>query len=94
MSFADNKNPAYDHIDSKKAMGERHGTQAGDPPKAAKAFYELAIMKDPPLRCVVGTDAYARLGAKLESYGESRIFFEKLSNSTDVDGYKAPAQSQ
>jgi hypothetical protein len=22
-----------------------------DPPKAAKAFYELATMKDPPLRC-------------------------------------------
>jgi len=91
MAFAENKNPAYDHIDAKKTMGERHGTQAGDPPKAAKAFYELAVMKDPPLRCVVGTDAYARLGTKLETYGESRKKFEKLSNSTDVDGYKAPA---
>jgi hypothetical protein len=91
MAFAENKNPAYDHIDSKKTMGERHGTQAGDPPKAAIAFYELAVMKDPPLRCVVGTDAYARLGAKLETYGKNREKFEKLSNSTDVDGYKAPA---
>jgi NAD(P)-dependent dehydrogenase (short-subunit alcohol dehydrogenase family) len=45
MDFGENKNPAYDHIDSKKAMGERHGKQAGDPAKAAKAFYELAIMK-------------------------------------------------
>jgi hypothetical protein len=91
MAFAENKNPAYDHIDSKKQMSQRHGTQAGDPPKAAKAFYELAVMKDPPLRCIVGTDAYARLGTKLETYSENRKKFEKLSTSTDVDGYKAPA---
>ena len=61
-----------------------------DPSKAAKAFYELAVMKDPPLRCVVGTDAYARLGDKLEKYRANRERFEKLSNSTDVDGYKPP----
>jgi hypothetical protein len=91
MDFAENKNPAYDHIDAKKSMGQRHGSQAGDPPKAAKAFYELAIMKDPPLRIVIGTDAYARLGTKLETYTENRKKYEKLSNSTDVDGYKAPA---
>jgi hypothetical protein len=29
MAFAEEKNPAYDHIDAKKQMGERHGTQAG-----------------------------------------------------------------
>jgi hypothetical protein len=44
MDFGE-KNPAYDHLDSKKAMSARHGKQAGDPVKAAKAFYELAIMK-------------------------------------------------
>jgi NAD(P)-dependent dehydrogenase (short-subunit alcohol dehydrogenase family) len=91
MSFADNKNKAYDHLDAEKSMKARHGTQAGDPRKAAKAFYELAVMEDPPLRCVVGTDAYAGINKKLETYKENVKKFEKLSTSTDVDGYKAPS---
>lgn len=91
MDFGEKKNPAYDHNDAKKTMEKRHGTQAGDPVKAAKAFYELAVMKDPPLRCIVGTDAYSAINKKLETYSESVKKFEKLSNSTDVDGYKAPS---
>jgi len=90
MAFGENKNPAYDHIDAKKTMGERHGKQAGDPAKAGRAFYELGIMKDPPLRVVVGSDAYTAMGTKLETYQKERAKYEKLSNSTDVDGYKRP----
>lgn len=48
-------------------------------------------MKDPPLRCVVGTDAYAAINTKLDTYRESIKKFEKLSNSTDVDGYQKPS---
>jgi len=48
MAFPEKRHPAYDHIDAKAQMQKRHGTQAGDPLKGAKAFYELAIMKDPP----------------------------------------------
>jgi len=108
MAFAEEKNPAYDHIDAKKQMEKRHGTQAGgksdqplfqtlsfmheiDPYKAAKAWYELAIMKDPPLRCITGTDAFKRMQKKLDDYTANHHRFEKLSNSTDVDGYKAPS---
>lgn len=91
MAFAEHKEPAYDHIDARAIMGKRHGTQAGDPPKAAKAMYELAVIKDPPMRCVVGTDAYARINKKLKDYDESIKRFEQLSNSTDVDGYVAPS---
>lgn len=91
MDFGENKNPAYDHLDAKDRMGKRHMTQAGDPAKAAKAFYELAVMKDPPLRCIVGTDAYSTINQKLEAYSDNVKRFEKLSNSTDVDGYKPPS---
>lgn len=87
MEFGEIDVPAYDHIDARKNAAARHGTQAGDPAKAAKVFYDLAIMDDPPLRCVVGTDAYSLINKKLEAYGESVKKFEKLSNSTDVDGY-------
>ena len=90
MDFGEKKHPAYDHINAKEAMGKRHGTQAGDPSKAAKVFYELAVMKDPPLRCIVGTDAYKAINDKLNKYTEKVKQFEKLSNSTDVDGYEAP----
>lgn len=83
------RHPAYDHLNAEKSMKERNGTQAGDPPKAAAAMYELAVMEDPPLRCVLGTDAYKAMGQKLESYGERVKKYEKLSNSTDVEGYEA-----
>jgi hypothetical protein len=66
-------------------MAKRHGKQAGDPFKGAEAFYELAVMKDPPLRCIVGSDAYEGITKKLEEYGQNVKRFEKLSNSTDVD---------
>lgn len=108
MDFGENKKSAYDHIDAKKAMGERNGTQAGDPHKGAQAFYgesrnsrpdllhvligpDLAVMKDPPLRCVIGTDAYAAINGKLDTYRENIKKHEKLSNSTDVEGYQKPS---
>ncbi|KUJ24568.1 NAD(P)-binding protein [Mollisia scopiformis] len=91
MSFPEKRHPAYDHIDAKKQMGQRHGTQAGDPPKGAKAMYELAVMKDPPLRVVIGSDAYKAILGKIEAYGENYKKYEKISNSTDVDGYKPPS---
>lgn len=90
MDFGENKHPAYDHIDAKKQMGERNGTQAGDPAKGARAFWEIAKMDDPPLRVVVGSDAYKAILAKIDSYKELYPKYEKLSNSTDVDGYKPP----
>ena len=90
MDFAAQRHPAYDHIDAKKNMSERHGKQAGDPIKGAKAMYELAVMKDPPLRVVIGSDAYKAVMGKLKAYDENYRKYEKLSNNTDVDGYQAP----
>ncbi|KAF2157758.1 NAD(P)-binding protein [Myriangium duriaei CBS 260.36] len=85
MLFGERKQPAYDHINPKENAQKRNGTQAGDPAKGASAMYELATMKDPPLRCVIGTDAYAAMQGKLETYGKEVKKYEKLSNSTDVD---------
>lgn len=89
MSFPEKKHPAYDHVDAKKAMGDRHGTQAGDPIKGARAMYELATLEEPPLRAVIGTDAYKAINNKIKTYGENYPKYEKISNSTDVDGYVA-----
>lgn len=89
MSFPEKRHPAYDHKDAKKDMTARNGTQAGDPIKGAKAMYELATMKEPPLRVVIGTDAYKAVNQKIKDYGENYKKYEKISNSTDVDGYVA-----
>jgi NAD(P)-dependent dehydrogenase (short-subunit alcohol dehydrogenase family) len=91
MDFGEIENKAYDHMDGRKIAASRHGKQAGDPAKAAKVFYDLAVMDNPPLRCVVGTDAYSLINKKLETYTTEVKKFEKWSNSTDVDGYKAPS---
>lgn len=90
MDFGE-PHPEYEHLNAKEIMGKRHGAQPGDPKKGAQAFYDLAVMADPPLRCVVGTDAYAGINEKLETYRESVKKYEKLSNSTDVDGYVKPS---
>lgn len=110
MVFGDNKNPAYDHINAKEAMGKRHGAQAGDPVKGARAYafafpltlrkrtltlclrmWEIAQMSDPPLRTVIGSDAYSAIMKKIKDYGELYPKYEKLANSTDVDGYERPS---
>jgi hypothetical protein len=61
------------------------GTQAGDPRKGARVAYEFAVMEGPPLRVVIGTDAYASIMEKIKQYEENYKKFEKISNSTDVD---------
>lgn len=66
-------------------MTKRHGTQPGDPQKAAKAMYELAVLPDPPLRCVLGSDAYSGVKQKLEEHARNVEKFEVLSKGTDVD---------
>ncbi len=89
MEFATHRHPAYDHIDTKKNMSQLHGTEAGDPVKGAKAMYELAVMEHPPLRVVIGSEAYKMIMGKLENYKENYTRFETLSNSTEIDGYEA-----
>lgn len=74
-------------------MKKRNGTQAGDPKKGAKAMYKLAVMDDPPLRMVIGSDAYEAIEGKIKTYGElyGKEEFKQLANSCDVDGYQKPS---
>ena len=50
-------------------MKARNGTQAGDPVKGARAMWEVASMDDPPLRTVIGSDAYTAIMGKVKTYG-------------------------
>ena len=90
MTFPD-KHPAYDHIDARANMKKRHGTQAGDPKKAAPAMYEFAVMDNPPLRMCIGSDAYGGMMGKIDGIGENYTKYEKIAKSTDHDDYKPPS---
>ncbi|KAK3661173.1 hypothetical protein LTR56_000296 [Elasticomyces elasticus] len=91
MAFGENKNKAYDHINAEKQMGERHGKQAGDPAKGARAMWEIAQMEDPPLRTVIGSDAYTAIMGKIDTYSKNYAKYKDLANSTDVEGYQRPS---
>ncbi|KAH7319517.1 hypothetical protein BKA65DRAFT_609330 [Rhexocercosporidium sp. MPI-PUGE-AT-0058] len=84
MASPEKRNPAYDHIDTKKNKETKDGTQPGDPVKAAKAMYELAVSSDPPLRTTLGSDGYEAISKKVEKYKENLKKFEKMSKSTDI----------
>ncbi len=49
---------------------------------------KMLVLTSAIVRCVVGTDAYKAIMDKLEKYKENYTKYEKLSNSTDVDGYE------
>jgi len=82
----DKIHPAYSHIDPRNTVKTMKSVQRGDPPKAGRAMYDLARMEDPPLRIVLGSDAFGRMQTKLEQYRTALAKYEHISKSTDVDG--------
>jgi hypothetical protein len=66
-------------------MVGRNHTQPGDPVKAAKAIVDLAELDDPPLRIQLGSDAVARVEAKLDFMRDELERWRKVSQSTDHD---------
>jgi hypothetical protein len=85
MSFPKTRLPEYDHLDARERMKARHGTQVGDPSKAGKALYELAVMNKPPSRVALGSDAYQVVMKKLDDYQSEYTEMKEFSYSTDVD---------
>ncbi|KIX97071.1 uncharacterized protein Z520_07185 [Fonsecaea multimorphosa CBS 102226] len=84
MSFPKLRLAAYDHLDAKERMRKRHGTQIGNPAKAGRALYKLAVMENPPLRVALGSDAYQVVMEKLQEY-QSYTALKDFSHSTDFD---------
>lgn len=84
MEFPKRRLEEYHHLDARERMRQRHGTQGGDPLKAARAIYDLAVMKDPPVRIALGSDSYDLVMGKLDDYRRVYTSFEELSRSTDI----------
>jgi NAD(P)-dependent dehydrogenase (short-subunit alcohol dehydrogenase family) len=61
------------------------GKQPGDPLKAVKAMIDVAEHPNPPLRLLLGSDAYDRAMANLESVRDDFTQWESISRSVDKD---------
>lgn len=85
INLQESKTPAYAHLNSHETAKALEKAQRGDPPKGAKAMYELAVMEEPPLRIVLGSDALGQMSTKIEQYRINLRKYEHISSSTDAD---------
>jgi NAD(P)-dependent dehydrogenase (short-subunit alcohol dehydrogenase family) len=62
-----------------------NGLQPGDPIKAARAILQIAATDDPPLRLILGSDAFKAIDEADRAKSESDRKWRGLSVSTDFD---------
>ena len=77
--------PAYAATVGKMAAMQRHynGKQPGDPHRAAQAILDVSRSEMPPLRLVLGNDAYARAERTDEARLAELRSWRDVSVSTD-----------
>ena len=68
----------------KNVLKANNGIQLGDPDKAAKVIVEVTNMDDPPLRLLLGADAYKRAIKKL---GDVEAEIERMKTITLSTGF-------
>jgi len=68
----------------KNVLKANNGIQPGDPDKAAKVIVEVTNMDDPPLRLLLGADAYKRAIKKL---GDVEAEIERMKTITLSTGF-------
>jgi NAD(P)-dependent dehydrogenase (short-subunit alcohol dehydrogenase family) len=86
-AYFSTENPAYaEKVGATRAMVRGgHGTQAGDPAKAASAIRLVLSAPNPPLRLALGGDAVDFLTNHLDSVRAELLEWEKVSRGTDFD---------
>ena len=67
----------------RKENDKTHGTQPGDPTKAAKAIFEAVIEPNAPFRLLLGSDAIKFVRGELDAQRKELDAWEALSLSTD-----------
>lgn len=69
-----------------------HGTQPGDPHKAAKVLIAVAESAKPPFRLPLGSDAYARVRAKLAAVAADIEAFETMATAINFEGVETKSR--
>ncbi|MEW1810273.1 oxidoreductase [Pseudarthrobacter phenanthrenivorans] len=68
----------------RKEVDTAHGTQPGDPDKAARAIMAVVDSPNPPGLLVLGTDAFSAFGKVAEAQRAELDQWQELSTSTDI----------
>jgi NAD(P)-dependent dehydrogenase (short-subunit alcohol dehydrogenase family) len=68
----------------RKEVDTAHGTQPGDPDKAARAIMAVVDSPNPPGLLVLGTDAFGAFGKVAEAQRAELDQWRELSTSTDI----------
>ncbi len=85
LVIATRKIDAYEGVHASLARYDSiSGKQTGDPDKAADMFIELAEMAAPPVRFFMGSDAYRRAQARVETLTQELEANRERSAATDV----------
>jgi len=89
-SIAESATPIADYADTagkrRKATDTTHGTQPGDPVKAAEAMITAVTADQPPALLLLGNDAVNAAAAVLTDRQAELERWRELSTSTDLDG--------
>lgn len=87
LKWSEVESPAYAQTVGKmrRSMSSYHGTQAGDPAKAADAIVRAVCAEAPPLRLPLGPDAVDMVRKKLAAVQENLDAWLDVSSSTDFD---------
>ena len=87
MRWSEAVSPAYAETVGRmrQFMSSYHGTQTGDPAKAAAAIIRAVLAYEPPLRLALGPDAVDIVRNKLASVQENLDAWLDVSSATDFD---------
>jgi NAD(P)-dependent dehydrogenase (short-subunit alcohol dehydrogenase family) len=78
--------PVYSHLRAEDVMPKMRDAQIGDPKKGAAAMRRLAYLDSPPLRSLIGSEAFGAMEMKLKMYGDTYRQHEDICLPVDVDG--------
>jgi NAD(P)-dependent dehydrogenase (short-subunit alcohol dehydrogenase family) len=85
MSVPPISEPYRETVGAMAAMHNAETLALGDPAKVAQVILDIAAMDEPPLRLILGSEAYAYATAAAEAQAESDRRWHGLSVSTDRD---------
>jgi NAD(P)-dependent dehydrogenase (short-subunit alcohol dehydrogenase family) len=77
--------PYRDTVGAMAALHNPDAIALGDPAKVAQVVLRVAAMDDPPLRLILGSEAYAYASAAARAQAESDERWRRLTVSTDRD---------
>jgi NAD(P)-dependent dehydrogenase (short-subunit alcohol dehydrogenase family) len=85
MQVAPVSEPYRPTVGASAAMHDSEAVALGDPAKVAQVVLQIAVMDDPPLRLILGSEAYAYATAAARAQAASDVRWRELSASTDRD---------